>query len=232
MREADLYPAIKAHLVALGYAVKGEVGAADVVAVKGDAVLVVEMKTAFSLTLFHQGIARQAITDAVYLAVPAGGARKALLANVGLARRLGLGVMTVRPRDGLVEVLADPGPFTPRKSKVKAARMKAAFARLRGDPNAGGATRHGLVTGYRQDALACARFIAVHGASTGARIKAWAEVPNATTIMADNHYGWFKRVSRGVYDLTPAGRQGLADWNDADSNDDDGGAAAGVSPDA
>ncbi len=214
-READLYPAIKAHLVTLGYDVKGEVGAADVVAMKGAEVLVVEMKVGFSLTLFHQGIARQAVTDIVYLAVPAGGARKALLANVGLARRLGLGVMTVRLRDDFVEVLADPGPFTPRKSPKKAKRLKKAFSQLKGDPNAGGATRHGLVTGYRQDAIACARFLAVHGASTGARIKNWAEVPDATRIMADDHYGWFTRVSRGVYDLTSAGRRGLADWDES-----------------
>ncbi|MCF7699437.1 DUF2161 domain-containing phosphodiesterase [Loktanella sp. M215] len=214
-READLYPHLKAHLVAMGYDVKGEVGAADIVAVKDAETLVVELKLGFSLTLFHQGIARQAITDQVYLAVPAGGQRKALLANVGLARRLRLGVMTVRLRDGFVEVLADPAPFTPRKSPKKAKALRKAFTRLKGDPNAGGATRHGLVTGYRQDAIACARFLAVHGPSTGARIKDWAEVPEATRIMAADHYGWFRRVSRGIYDLTPAGRQGLADWSES-----------------
>ncbi|MBU0861881.1 MAG: hypothetical protein KKI16_07890 [Alphaproteobacteria bacterium] len=214
-READLYPAIKAHLTRQGYDVKGEVGAADVVALKGEEMLVVELKTGFSLTLFHQGVARQAVTDQVYLAVPAGGQRKAMLANVGLARRLRLGVMTVRLRDGFVEVMAEPAPFTPRKSPKKAKAIKKKFARLKGDPNAGGATRHGLVTGYRQDAVACARFLAVHGESTGARIKDWAEVPDATRIMANDHYGWFTRVRRGVYDLTAAGRKGLADWDDS-----------------
>ena len=214
-RESDLYPAIKAHLTRQGFDVKGEVGAADVVAVRSDALRVVEMKTGFSLSLFHQGIARQAVTDDVWLAVPAGGQRKALLANVGMARRLRLGVMTVRLRDGFVEELAAPAPFTPRKQPKKAKALKKAFARLKGDPNAGGATRHGLVTGYRQDALACARFLAVHGPSSGARIKDWAEIPAATRIMADDHYGWFTRVSRGVYDLTAAGRKGLADWGDS-----------------
>ena len=215
-READLYPPIKAHLMAQGFDVKGEVGAADIVAVKGEETLVVELKLGFSLALFHQGIARQAATDQVYLAVPAGGQRKALLANIGLARRLRLGVMTVRLRDGFVEVLADPIPFTPRKSQKKVKALQKAFTRLRGDPNAGGATRHGLVTGYRQDAIACARFLAVHGPSTGARIKEWAEVPEATRIMAADHYGWFRRVSRGIYDLTPKGRQGLADWSESE----------------
>ncbi len=215
LREADLYPPIKAYLERQGYDVKGEVGAADVVARRrAEAPVIVELKLGFSLALFHQGIERLAMTDLVYLAIPAGGKTKALKANVKLARRVGLGVMTVRLRDGHVEVLADPGPYAPRKSKKKAARLLRAYDRLKGDPNSGGATRHGIVTGYRQDALRCARFLAVHGPSKGATVKNWAEVPDATRIMAADHYGWFQRVSRGVYSLTEAGHQGLADYGD------------------
>ncbi|WP_394178729.1 DUF2161 domain-containing phosphodiesterase [Yoonia maritima] len=214
MREADLYPPIKAHLQRQGYDVKGEVGAADVVARRGDDLVVVELKLGFSLALFHQGIERLLVTDHVYVAVPAGGRAKALKANVKLARRVGLGVMTVRERDGFVEVLADPAPYTPRKSKKKHTRLVRAFDRLQGDPNSGGATRHGIVTGYRQDAVRCARFLAIHGPSKGAKVKEWAEVPQATRIMADDHYGWFERVERGVYGLTKAGQKGLADFGD------------------
>ena len=189
-------------------------GAADIVARRGDDLLIVELKRGFTLGLFHQAVDRLALTDLVYVAVPAGGQAKALAANVKLARRIGFGVMTVRLRDGFVAVLADPGPYAARLSKPKRARLLLAFDRLQGDPNAGGATRHGLVTGYRQDALRCARFLAVHGPSQGAKVKTWAEVPQATRIMADNHYGWFDRVARGVFDLTPAGRKGLADYGD------------------
>ncbi|MBS1301293.1 DUF2161 family putative PD-(D/E)XK-type phosphodiesterase [Loktanella sp. SALINAS62] len=213
-RESDLYPPLKAWFTARGYDVKGEVGPADLVARKGDDLIVVELKLGFSLTLFHQAMDRLALNDIVYIAVPAGGRAKSFAANVKLARRLGLGVLSVRARDGFVECHADPGGYTPRRSPKKRKRLLKAFDRLQGDPNAGGATRHGLVTGYRQDAVTCARFLAVHGASTGARIKDWAEVPDATRIMADDHYGWFIRVARGVYDLTPAGRQALADWSD------------------
>ncbi|KAA9010384.1 DUF2161 domain-containing phosphodiesterase [Histidinibacterium aquaticum] len=212
MRESDLYPPVKAYLKGQGYEVKGEVGAADVMAVRAnDPPVVVELKRGFSLALFHQGIARQAAVEAVYLCVARPGAA-ALKRNLGLARRLGLGVMTVRPRDGRVEVHCDPGPFQPRRSPARAARLLRAFERLRGDPNAGGATRHGLVTGYRQDALACARVLAGEGPLRAARVAALAEVPQARRIMADNYYGWFERVERGVYGLTDAGRRGLADW--------------------
>ncbi|MBT8411761.1 MAG: hypothetical protein KJP02_08190 [Octadecabacter sp.] len=213
-KEVDLYAPVKAYLQGQGYDVKGEVGAADVVGRRGDDLVVVELKLGFSLALFHQGIERLALCDDVYVAVPAGGKGRALRNNVKLARRLGLGVLTVRLRDGFVEALADPGPYAAQKIKKKKKALLRAFERLEGDPNAGGATRHGIVTGYRQDALKCARFLAVHGPSKGAKVAEWAEVPAATRIMADDHYGWFERVARGVYGLTAKGRKGLDNWGD------------------
>ena len=215
MREADLYPPVKAYLEGQGYAVKGEVGAADVVAMRGaEPPLIVELKIGFSLSLFHQGIDRLGVSDHVYLCVPRPKGKRALRDNLRLARRLGLGVMTVRA-DGLLEIHADPGPYAPRKNKKKKTRLLREFERLDGDPNAGGATRHGIVTGYRQDALKCAAYLATSGAEKGAIIAKATGVPKATTIMRNNHYGWFKKVEKGVYDLTNDGRKGLSDWGDA-----------------
>lgn len=177
-----------------------------------------ELKTGFALSLFHQAIARQAITDWVYVAVPRGRGRpflKALKDNGALARRLGLGLITVRLSDGLVQVHCDPAPFRPRQSKVRRSRLLREFARREGDPNQGGATRSGLVTAYRQDALRCAAFLAAEGPSRGAVIAKATGVAAATRIMAADHYGWFDRVSRGVYALTDAGREGLARYDAA-----------------
>lgn len=214
-RETMLYAPVKRFLEAQGYTVKGEVGAADVVAVRGtEPPVIVELKLAFSLKLFHQAVDRLAVTDAVYIAVERPTSAKALKANVALARAAGLGVLSVRLPQGTVEALCDPGEAGPRKSKKKRAKLLRAFERMRGDPNAGGATRHGIVTGYRQDAVACARFLAVHGPSKGAVVAKWSEVPVATRIMRDNHYGWFERKGAGVYALTSAGQKGLADFGE------------------
>lgn len=213
-RESDLYGPVKALLEGQGYVVKGEVGAADVVGLREDEVVVVELKTAFSLALYHQGVARLALTDAVYLGVPkpAGrAARRVLRDNVAMCRRLGLGLITVRA-DGRTEVQCDPGPYRPRKSAVRKARLLREFQRLQGDPNDGGATRHGIVTGYRQDALRCAAYLAEHGPSRGRDVAACTGVQVATRLMRDNHYGWFQKIGTGVYGLSDKGRQGLADW--------------------
>jgi hypothetical protein len=217
-RESDLYPPLKAFFEARGLSVKGEIGAVDLVAMGGDEPVIVEMKLRFSLALYHQAVARLAMTSQVWLAVlrPEGKqARRAIKDNVALCRRLGLGLLTVRARDGFVEPLAEPGLHAPRKSAVKKKRLEAEFKRLQGDPNAGGATRHGIVTGYRQDALRCAAYLAEYGPSRGAAVARDTGVPGATRIMADNHYGWFERVETGVYRLALAGRRGLADWDGA-----------------
>ncbi|WP_171178946.1 DUF2161 domain-containing phosphodiesterase [Ruegeria sp. HKCCD8929] len=214
-RERDLYPPIKELLEGQGYVVKGEVGAADIVARRGDEPpVIVELKLRFSLSLFHQAVARLKITDQVYVAVvkPKGKtARRALRDNLLLCRRLGLGLITVRT-DGRVEVQCDPGPYAPRKSKERTARLLREFERLQGDPNAGGATRHGIVTAYRQDALRCAAHLAEHGTCRGAEVAAATGVEQATRLMRDNHYGWFDRVGTGLYALTPEGSKGLEHW--------------------
>ncbi len=213
MRETELYAPIKTYLEAQGYQVKSEIGAADIVAQREDEPpVIVELKTGFSLSLFHQAVARQSLTDAVYVAVPKPKGPRALRDNLSLARRLGLGVICIRPRDGFVEVLADPGPYRPRKSPRRTARLLREFARRVGDPNTGGATRKGLVTSYRQDALRCLAYLAEIDAARGADVARATGVPTATRLMADDHYGWFERVTRGVYQLTPKGRAALSDY--------------------
>lgn len=214
-REQDLYAPVKALLEAQGYEVKGEVGAADVVAIRGgEAPVVVELKLRFSLSLFHQAITRLAVSDTVYIAVPrpAGKvARRTLKDNLALCRRLGLGLITVRA-DGRTEVHCDPGPYAPRKSKVKTARLLREFARIQGDPNTGGATRGGLMTGYRQDALTCALHLLKYGPARGADIVKTTGIARATQVMYSNHYGWFERVEKGIYALTDKGRTEHQIW--------------------
>jgi hypothetical protein len=218
-RETDLYPPLKAYFEARGYAVKAEIGAADLVAIRDGAdPVVVEMKLRFALALYHQAVERLRLTPEVYVAVPRpeGKTAKRMLAdNLALCRRLGLGLLTVRARDLLVECQVEPLAPLPRAAKATRKRLVAEFDRRLGDPNDGGATRHGLVTGYRQDALRCAAYLAEYGAARGAAVARDTGVTVATRIMADNHYGWFDRVSVGVYALTEAGQRGLADWDGA-----------------
>lgn len=209
MSETDLYAPVKTWLVGKGFEVKSEVGAADVVACRADEdPVIVELKVGFSLTLLQQAVARQRVTDWVYVAVPRWAGKtgwRSFKANVGLCKRLGVGVMSVHLKDGTVQVHADPAEFRPRKSKPRKGVLLAEFARREGDPNKGG-TRGKVTTAYRQEAERCAQYLAEQGPSKGSAVAAAVTVAQATRLMRDNYYGWFQNVARGMYDLTDTGR--------------------------
>ena len=213
-RETDLYPAVKTFLEGQGYVVKSEVGAADVVAIRGgEPPVIVELKLGFSLTLVHQCVARLGVSDDVYMAVARGKGKRFLKSvkdMTRLCRRLGLGLLTVRVSDGLVQVHCEPGPYAPRQNKRKQNQLLKEFAGRVGDPNDGGQTRGGLITAYRQDALKLAVYLFEIGASKGADVARETGVARATTMMRDDHYGWFEKVEKGIYGLTPKGAEAVS----------------------
>lgn len=214
--ETDLYAPIKAYLEAQGYEVKAEIGACDILARRGEEEPVaVEMKLNFSLALVMQGVARQALFEQVYLAVPASGPRGWKLRYrdiTRLCRRLGLGLIAVRfGKDGAkVEAHLDPGPYVPRRNSRKRGRLLREFAARKGDPNAGGATGVKTITAYRQDAVRLAHLLAGAGPLKAAVAARETGVSRAGVIFRANYYGWFMRVERGVYGLTPEGEAALA----------------------
>ena len=117
--------------------------------------------------------------------------------------------MTVRLKDGFVETHLDPERYKPRPSKVKKGRLLREFSRRVGDPNKGGAARTTIMTAYRQDALRCLGALNQNGPTKAAEVAKITTVETARRIMADDHYGWFERVDRGVYALTPKGDEAV-----------------------
>jgi len=220
VRETELYAPVKAFLEAQGYAVKGEVESCDLVAVRGDeAPVIVELKTSFTLGLVFQGIARQGVTENVYLGVPPFSGRTTRRKDaLALCRRLGLGLLTVRHgREPLVEALLDPAQFRPRRRRDRLGRLLREFQRRVGDPNEGGATRRKVMTAYRQDALRCAACLDLNGPTKAAKVAHDTGVARARAIMYADHYGWFERppgAGRGTYGLTPKGRAALEEYAD------------------
>lgn len=208
--ESDLYPPVKALLEGQGFVVKGEVRGCDVVGVRGkEPPVVVELKRAFSLALVLQGVNRLSLTDRVYLAV---GQWPKQIRNIRkLCRRLGLGlIVVVKER---ADIVLDPLKTSARKDARKAGRLLGEHARRVGDPNRGGSsTRVPMMTAYRQAAIRCASLLVAKGPMTLAALREAAEAPNAASILRDDFYGWFERVERGTYAITPKGKRGLAEY--------------------
>ncbi len=203
MAETDLYAPIKKHLESQGYTVKSEIRACDVVAVRGDeAPVIVELKTSFTLQLIYQAMDRLAMTDAVYIAV-ARPKRGVASQAAKLCKRIGIGLIVISS-SGSLEVVADPLPYAPRQNARRRGLLLREFARREGDPNLGGSNGK-LMTSYKQDAMKCLAHLKQHGPSRVKDIRQHTGVDRAASILRDNHYGWFCKQARGVYDVQEAG---------------------------
>ena len=149
-----------------------------------------------------------ALSDRVYLAV---GQWPKQIKNVKkLCRRLGLGLLVVAPRARRRRARSRALQAADQ-NKHKADRMlgehaaasaiptSAADARAADDGlSPGGAALRGAAREQRADeagGVACFRRRAERG-----------------RILRDDVYGWFERVERGVYTLTPAGRRGIGEY--------------------
>jgi hypothetical protein len=128
---------VKRFLEGLGFEAKGEVCGCDVVAL-GDgmpaAVVIAELKLAFTLDLVLQAVDRFPACDEAWLAVRAsrrGRGRESDPRVKKLCRLLGFGLLAVSTR-GNVEVIVEPTPL------AAAARSEAPLADCRGAPEAQG----------------------------------------------------------------------------------------------
>ena len=207
MKEVQMYKPLKKFLEGRGYAVHSEVEGIDVMARKGDELLIVEMKTSFNLQLTYQLIERLKITDQVYAYVPLGkGGRwpKSYKRMCALLRRLQCGLFTLDQHTKNQVVLEfEPCPFKSRKNYVKKNLAVNEFDGRSIDLNQGGSTKEILFTAYREKAIRIAMYLHEHGATSTRDIKEKIEIKKASDILSKNYMRWFERVSHGVYRITP-----------------------------
>lgn len=212
--ETSLYLPVKSFLEGAGYTVKGEIGGCDLVGLSdGDpsVVVICELKLSFNLELILQAVDRASVADEVWIAArisAKGKGRESDKRYRDLCRRLGFGMLGVAD-NGEVSVIVGSVTPMPRTNPKRRSRLMREHQKRKGDPVTGGSTRTPQMTAYRQQALGCA---AALESGPLKLIEVRARVPEAAKILPDNVYGWFERVERGVYGLTPAGLEALARW--------------------
>ncbi len=213
--ETDLYQPVHDYLVAHGYTVRSEVRHCDIAAVKGDELIVIELKRALNLALLAQAVARQRITEAVYVAIPRPPNKRRWLAQTkgihDVLRRLEVGLILVGGQPA-VEVVFHPLPTARRRQKRTLRAVLREIDRRSADYNQGGSCRRKLVTAYRENAIQVAVCLAVLGPSTPRALRARATGEKTLTILSRNVYGWFERIARGVYALNEKGYTALTEY--------------------
>jgi hypothetical protein len=219
LKETLLDAPVRSWLKEQGYRVRGEVGGCDLVATKGEEMVVIELKLGFNTALLIQATQRQKLTDSVYVALlrPESGFSSQRWKGIRhLLRRLELGLILVDPEGGLsgVQVVFHPVPFQPRRDKKRQRAILREAAGRTEDYNLGGTTRRKIVTAYRESALVVACLLEHFGPLRPRDLRALGTGPKTLSILADNHYAWFERIDRGLYALkasAPAQMQAFPD---------------------
>ena len=217
--EIDLYKPVRDIFVEQGYTVRSEVKDCDITAIKDEELVVVELKRNLSVSLLAQAVRRQKAADLVYIAVPK---PKKVFVNskwqdiCHLIRRLELGLILVsfKGEKGFVEIPIHPVPFDREKSKKMNKKkregiIKEAKARYM-DFNVGGSSGKKLLTAYRESAIFIACCLNRLGPLSPKQLRKLGTDPKKTTsILSENHYGWFVKVERGVYSINEIGKEAL-----------------------
>ncbi len=205
--ETDLYKPVKKYFENFGYKVDAEVRDCDLTAVKDDIIIVAELKKSFNITLLYQLIDRKKYTPYVYAVIPRPKSlrNKEHRSRVRLLNYLGIGLIVVAASTKRVDVLVEPKINELFKSRYKN-NIKKEIGGRHTDFNIGGCARRKIVTAHRESVIAALCYIEKYGIIKTRECK-----DNIKYVLQKNHYGWFERVSKGVYTMNDAGRKALED---------------------
>lgn len=215
--ESDLFLPVKELFLNAGYSVNAEVKDCDVTATKGDELIICELKKNLSVQLLTQALIRQRSGAKVYVAVPKPknyNARK-FKDTLYLLKKLELGLVFVTLKGSLsfAEIVYEPLPFVPAalNRKKRASILKEIEGRSI-DLNTGGVRGKKIATAFceRNIHIACA--LDIYGDLSPKKLSKLTDIEKASSILSMNAYGWFYKVSRGIYGITDKGRREILDY--------------------
>ncbi len=216
--EVDLYEPIRSYFIDQGYAVQGEVNHCDLTAIKEDELIIVEMKLNLTVDLLVQAANRQRLTDQVYIAIPK--PKYNLFSKkwkdiCHLIKRLELGLILVSFQDveASMDIKITPVTFDRLKSMQRSKKkrnnvIKEANERF-GDYNVGGSTKTKIMTVYKQNCIQIACLLDQFGSLSPKTLREMGTGEKTWTILHQNYYGWYSKVSRGIYTLSEKAKDEL-----------------------
>ncbi len=209
MKETDLFIPCKNLLESMGFKVKGEINHLDLLAIKDDYLVAVELKTSISLKLIYQALERQKLVHKVYVALPF---KKLNLRSSSvksfmmLLKRLDIGLIRVTSYDATVLVESEGFDLNQsiKRNKPKREKLLKEFS-LRKDDTTLGGTKEKRMTHYREKVIQIAKYLYEFGEKSPREIVMYTGIKDAPLILRKNYYLWFINVRRGVYAISLIG---------------------------
>ncbi|QQZ07793.1 DUF2161 domain-containing phosphodiesterase [Heyndrickxia vini] len=213
--EVDLYKPIHKHFTNQGYEVKSEVNDCDVTAVKGDELIIIELKVRLNVDLLIQATKRQKLADQVYIAIPKPSYSlfsKKWKDICHLIKRLELGLILVTflKSTTKMDIVLSPAPFDRKKSmqqnKKKRKKLLSEIEGRHGDHNIGGSNQAKIMTAYKETSIHIAYLIEQFGPLSPKALRQMGTGEKTQSILFNNYYGWFERIQKGIYGITEKGK--------------------------
>ncbi len=223
MTESELYPPCKTLLESMGYQVKAEIGNVDLMGIKDDYTIMVELKLNISLKLIYQAIDRQRLADKVYVALPSSVITKQKSNTkyfMNLLKRLDIGLISVTKSSAniLVETFGFDLAKSMSSSKKKKEKLMKEFSLRQSNVNVGG-TKQKRMTHYKEKVIQIAKYLYEFGEKSPREIILYTGIKDAPNILRKNYYMWFYPVRRGVYSLSMIGIKDMAEYIEVVSDD-------------
>ncbi|WNF38634.1 DUF2161 family putative PD-(D/E)XK-type phosphodiesterase [Bacillaceae bacterium IKA-2] len=219
--EVDLYNPIQSYFIKKGFQVYGEVIDCDVVAVKDNELVIIELKLLLNVELLIQATKRQRLTDIVYIAIPKPNfsfRTKRWKDICHLIRRLELGLIIVSfsEKSQNIDIILDPistdRSIIIRKGKQKRARILKEINGRSADFNIGGSNKTKIMTAYKENCIQVASYLEKVGPLSPKALVEMGTGVKTPSILTKNFYGWFERIKRGIYVISENGKQGLKEY--------------------
>lgn len=220
IKEKDLFKPINDYLIENGYEVHSEVKNCDIIAEKNDDLIVIELKKNLSIKLLSQALRRQKITDSVYVAVPKPKKYKSFRDTFPILKKLELGLIIVdfKKTDPTVEVAFHPKIYKIKKNnKLKRSIINEINGRS-GNYNVGGSVKEKIMTAYKENVIHIATCLEKYEELSPKELRKLGTSHKTQSILSKNFYGWFDKVSRGVYTLNENGKCALNNYSEIADN--------------
>lgn len=224
-KETDLFEPIKKYFVKKGYKVEGEVKNCDIICLKNEEIIAIELKKRFNLKVLYQAMERKAFSNYVYIGIerPKNFRKKEVKNMLKILEKMEIGLITVAMDSPTknVEIVLEAN-F--KKIYTKSRKRKTILNEIDNrklESNLGGSStkNKNILTAYREKAIYIACVLEILEKASGKQIKEITKIENSTAILRGNHFGYFKKIERGTYVLSETGINMLLGENFKDAID-------------
>ena len=217
MKEYELFAPVRNMFEKAGYKVNAEVKDCDITAVKDDELIIIELKRSLSVSLLSQALRRQKTGADVYIAVPKPKrySPKTFRDTLYIIKKLELGLIFVNPlgEQSYAEIVLEPREFVPVHTNYKKRHeIKREIDGRHADTNTGGVTGRKIATAFTEKCVQLACILIECGPLPPKELRRLGADENCAAILYRNSYGWFDRVSKGIYSINEKGRIGVNDY--------------------